>query len=86
VPKLIEMDPNVTVFDQMNDTGGAVVLINKFNVDPEEIEQFLSAWSADAAVIKRQPGFISTQLQHRWKQCVHQSRDLGIDGSLPTCL
>jgi hypothetical protein len=52
VPKLIEMDPNVTVFDQMNDTGGAVVLINKFNVDPEEIEQFLSAWSADAAVIK----------------------------------
>ena len=32
VPKLIEMDPNVTIFEQMNDTGGTVVLINKFNV------------------------------------------------------
>jgi heme-degrading monooxygenase HmoA len=64
VPKLIEMDPNVTIFEQMNDTGGAVVLINKFNLDSEEIDQFLSAWSADAAVMKRQPGFISTQL-HR---------------------
>src|SRR5262245_35978344 len=58
------MDPNVTIFEQMNDTGGAVVLINKFSVDPEDVEQFLSAWSADAAVMKRQPGFISTQL-HR---------------------
>src|SRR5262245_32404464 len=58
------MDPNVTIFEQMNDTGGAVVLINKFSVDPEDVEQFLNAWIADAAVMKRQPGFISTQL-HR---------------------
>ena len=64
MPKLIEMDSKVTMFEKMNDTGGAVVLINKFNVDPEEVDQFLSAWTADAAVMKRQPGFISTQL-HR---------------------
>jgi heme-degrading monooxygenase HmoA len=62
--KLIEMDPKVTVFEQMSVKGGAVVLINKFTVDPEEVDQFLSAWTADAAVMKRQPGFISTQL-HR---------------------
>jgi heme-degrading monooxygenase HmoA len=61
---LVEMDANVTVFEQMHEDGGAVVLINKFNVDPEEIDRFLSAWTADAAVMKRQPGFISTQL-HR---------------------
>jgi len=63
--KLIEMDPKVPVFEQMmNVDGGAVILINKFNVDPDEVDQFLSAWTADAAVMKRQPGFISTQL-HR---------------------
>jgi heme-degrading monooxygenase HmoA len=62
--KLIEMDPKVTVFEQMNVEGSAVILINKFNVDPEEVDRFLTAWTADAAVMKRQPGFISTQL-HR---------------------
>src|SRR5262249_9444501 len=40
------------------------ILINKFNVKPEEADQLLAAWSADAAFFKRQPGFISTQL-HR---------------------
>jgi heme-degrading monooxygenase HmoA len=62
--KLIEMDPKVTVFEQMNADGGAVILINKFTVNPEEVGRFLSAWTADAAVMKQQPGFISTQL-HR---------------------
>ena len=50
--KLIEMAPKVTVFEQMNVDGGAVILINKFNVDPQEVDQFLSAWTADAAVMK----------------------------------
>ena len=62
--KLVEMDSNVTVFQQMEENGGPVVLINKFNVAAEEVEQFLSAWTSDAEVMKRQPGFISTQL-HR---------------------
>jgi heme-degrading monooxygenase HmoA len=62
--KLIEMDPKVTVFEQMNVEDSAVILINKFIVDPEEVDRFVSAWTADAAVMKRQPGFISTQL-HR---------------------
>ena len=35
---------------------GAVILINKFDVKPEEGDQFLRAWAAD----KSQPGFIST--------------------------
>jgi heme-degrading monooxygenase HmoA len=62
--RLIEMDPKVTVFEQMNVEDSAVTLINKFIVDPEEVDRFVSAWTADAAVMKRQPGFISTQL-HR---------------------
>lgn len=39
-------------------------VINKFNVKPEEVEPFLNVWAADAALMKRQPGFISAQL-HR---------------------
>ena len=62
--KLVEMDAHVTVFQQMEDDGGPVVLINKFEMAAEDVEQFLSAWTADALVMKRQPGFISTQL-HR---------------------
>jgi len=39
-----------------------VILINKFNVKSEEVDQFLKAWADDAAYFKSQPGFISTQL------------------------
>ena len=42
----------------------AVVLMNEFNVAPEDVEQFLEVWADDAAFMKQQPGFISTQL-HR---------------------
>jgi heme-degrading monooxygenase HmoA len=33
-------------------------------VEPDEVAQLLKAWAADAAWMKQQPGFISTQL-HR---------------------
>lgn len=70
------MDENVTLASQLEErndevdgsSSGAgplpVILINKFNVKPEDIDQFLRAWAADAAYLKQQPGFISTQL-HR---------------------
>jgi heme-degrading monooxygenase HmoA len=41
---------------------GAVVLINEFTVEPEDTDQFLKRWAEDAAIMKRQPGFISAQL------------------------
>jgi quinol monooxygenase YgiN len=63
--KLVEMDENVTLKDQMEDeVSGPVILINKFNVDSEQVDQFLDAWKQDATEFKQQPGFISTQL-HR---------------------
>jgi heme-degrading monooxygenase HmoA len=40
------------------------VLVNTFVVRPEDAHTLLNAWSRDAAIMKRQPGFISTQL-HR---------------------
>lgn len=62
--KFAEMDEKVTLFAQLEDQGGPVVLINKFNVDPGQVDQLIQAWAADAAVMQRLPGYISTQL-HR---------------------
>jgi quinol monooxygenase YgiN len=64
MPQFKEMDELVTLRDQMAQDVGPVTLVNTFNVDPDELDQALRAWAADAATMKRQPGFISTQL-HR---------------------
>ena len=62
--KLTEMDEQVTFVDQMNEDVGPVILINKFNVNPEEIDEFLKAFAATGEVLKKQPGYVSAQL-HR---------------------
>jgi heme-degrading monooxygenase HmoA len=56
------MDEKVTYVQQLQDTDGQVVLINQFNLAPGDTERFLDAWADDAAYMKQQPGFISTQL------------------------
>jgi quinol monooxygenase YgiN len=62
--KFIEMDEKVTLSEQLEENVSPAILINKFNVNPEEADQFLKAWADDAAYFKSQPGFISAQL-HR---------------------
>src|SRR5262245_58850340 len=63
--KLVETDEQVTFSKQIDgDSSGPVILINKFTVDPEDVNKFLKAWARDADYFKRQPGFISAQL-HR---------------------
>ena len=63
--KFVEMDERVAISAQMDeDKNGPVIVMNKFNVKPENIDSFLKAWTTDAEIMKRQPGFISTQL-HR---------------------
>ena len=39
-----EMDAKVTLFEQLEDQGGPVVLINKFNVDPGDVDSLIQAW------------------------------------------
>ncbi|MBA3977474.1 MAG: antibiotic biosynthesis monooxygenase [Nitrosopumilus sp.] len=58
------MDETVTLFEQMEQIAGPVILINKFNVKPKDIDKLLKAWAADASYFKQQPKFISTHL-HR---------------------
>jgi hypothetical protein len=64
--KPIEMDENVTLAVQLEEEEGGrpVILINKFNVKPEDLDQLLNAWAVEAAYLKQKQGFIYSQL-HR---------------------
>lgn len=58
------LDTAVSVVDQLKETDSPVVLVNVFTVAPQEADAVEAAWAHDAEFMKRQPGFISTQL-HR---------------------
>jgi heme-degrading monooxygenase HmoA len=62
--QLREMDEQITYVRQLQEEGGPIVLINLFNVTPEDAQPLLDAWADDAAFMKEQPGFISAQM-HR---------------------
>ena len=65
MPKFVEMDAGVAIADQLKaDDGGPVILVNTFTVAAEDADALLAVWGKDAAVMKAQPGFVSTQL-HR---------------------
>jgi quinol monooxygenase YgiN len=57
------MDERVTISAEMDeDKNDLVIVMNKFNMKHEHIDSFLKAWTTDAEIMKRQPGFISAQL------------------------
>jgi quinol monooxygenase YgiN len=63
--KIVEMDEKVKLSDQMEEKNvGTVILINKFTINPEDVDQFLKTWASAAEIAKKLPGVISLQL-HR---------------------
>ncbi|CCE12055.1 putative monooxygenase [Bradyrhizobium sp. STM 3843] len=58
------LDPAFPIDRQLAIDVEPVVLVNVFTLAPADEPSFLAAWQADAVFMKRQPGFISTQL-HR---------------------
>ncbi|AOR70667.1 antibiotic biosynthesis monooxygenase [Burkholderia stabilis] len=58
------MDPNFPIRQQLGIAAEPVVLVNVFTLAPADEADFLAVWKDDAEFMKRQPGFISTQL-HR---------------------
>jgi heme-degrading monooxygenase HmoA len=62
--QLRPLDPLVLIQQQLGETLAPVVLINVFTVDAKDVDALLDAWTHDANWMKRQPGYISTQL-HR---------------------
>ena len=62
---MIDMKPLDLAFpiqQQLGTDAGPVVLVNVFTVDPSDREALVDAWKNDAQWMKRQPGYISTQL------------------------
>jgi quinol monooxygenase YgiN len=62
--RLVEMDEKVNLSTQMEEDVAPVILINKFSMKAEDVDEFLRAWATSAEIMKRQPGLISAQL-HR---------------------
>ena len=58
------LDPAFPIDRQIAVDASPVVLVNVFTLDKADEAKFLEIWADDAAFMKRQPGFISTQL-HR---------------------
>ena len=58
------LDPAFPIERQIALEEGPVVLVNVFTLDKADKQALLRAWQSDAEFMKRQPGFISTQL-HR---------------------
>ena len=51
--QLREMDEQVTYMQQLQEDAGPIVLVNVFNVAPEDAERLVEAWADDAAFMKR---------------------------------
>jgi heme-degrading monooxygenase HmoA len=58
------LDPSFPIERQIAIDAAPVMLANVFTLDEVDDGTFLKAWRDDAVFMKRQPGFISTQL-HR---------------------
>jgi heme-degrading monooxygenase HmoA len=68
MPQLKPLDPVVPIFQQVQTEQSPVILVNSFTVVEGDIPALLKAWEADANWMKKQPGYISTQL-HRGIAC-----------------
>ncbi|WP_407114783.1 antibiotic biosynthesis monooxygenase family protein [Bradyrhizobium sp. LMG 9283] len=58
------LDPAFPIERQIGIDASPVVMVNVFTLDKADEQSFLRNWQNDAAFMKTQPGFISTQL-HR---------------------
>ena len=56
------LDPDFPIQQQLGVDAGPIVLINVFTVDAADQDALIEAWRNDALYMKKQPGYISTQL------------------------
>ncbi len=62
--KIVEMDERITLAKQLDEDVGPIIVMNKFNVNPDEVDEFLKVFAKTTETFKQQPGFISAQF-HR---------------------
>lgn len=66
------LDPEFPIEQQLDIEAGPVVLINLFTVDAADQDALIEAWTEDALWMKKQPGYISTQLHKAvGKSCMY---------------
>ncbi len=58
------LDEKCPIQTQLGENQSPVVLVNVFEVDAHDEDALMRAWESDANWMKKQPGYISTQL-HR---------------------
>jgi hypothetical protein len=44
--KIVEMDERVKLEEQLEEDVDSVILLNKFNVNPENVDEFMKRWAA----------------------------------------
>ena len=80
--KPIEMDENVTLAVQLEEEEGGrpVILINKFNVKPEDLDQLLNAWAVDGSLPKAEARVhLFTASSGHWRKLrVYQLCSMGV--------
>jgi heme-degrading monooxygenase HmoA len=64
MPRVRPLDPAFPIERQLEVDATPIVLLNVFTLEKVDEAAFLRAWQQDAVFMKRQPGFVSTQL-HR---------------------
>ena len=60
--QLQPLDPQMPIFRQLGSEDAPAILVNVFHVAEADVSDLLIAWEQDANWMKRQPGFMSTQL------------------------
>ena len=86
--KMVEMDENVKLAAQLEEQkdsrGRPVILINKFNVKPEDVDQLLKAWGSRCSLSKAEARVhLNTASSWNWRElCVYQLRSMGVGGAL----
>jgi hypothetical protein len=52
---ITELDEKITFKTQLEEDVGAVILINKFHMNPEDMDQFIKTWTSAAGIAKKLP-------------------------------
>ena len=66
--KIVEMDEQITLEKQLDEDVGPIVAMNKFNVDPLEVDEFLKVFATTTETFKKTTWiyFSSIPPRHCW--------------------
>ena len=81
MPQLIEIDMHMSLFEQIEEQVGSVILINTFTVDPEEADAFPAEVRAEYARALRDPATVHAICEEyraaATLDCEHDEADRG---------